>query len=769
MPARQPSPRRTVALVRAILLSATLLAAVSPFPALAQTPETLAGSQVRAAILRSVEAFRRTRNADGTWPDYAQEGGVTALAAYALLEAGVAPDDALVAPAIARTKALKNETTYVTSLKILALAGADPARYKAEIQAAAEWLASTQDPGGAWGYGQVPEDAAARARLGGTGIEAQRSEADLRRTYRRPDTSNTQFAILALAQAARAGVSLPQDVWARADRHLRATQLPGGGWGYVYHDPDPQEAYGSMTAAAVASLMLCHERLAAVEPAQTGVDRLAAAQGGLDWITQRYTLDENPNRDLAWYYFWLYGLERAGVASGRRTFGDHDWFREGAALLVAGQKPDGTWTDRLYHDALCLLFLAKGHRPLLVQRLTWAGAWRKDARDLARLVAFLGDRVGGQEVAWRTLPADARLEEWLASPILAICGRGPPRMLSANLQNLRRYVEQGGLILLDPEGGDAAFTESVRRLMKEQFPEADFRPLAADDPLAGAVHKLTPQGIEVMRIGCRDAVVLAPHGLGDAWAEADPARPDDSLRFGENLAAYAAGGRTLPDRLAQATLLALPPGAAEAPRGAARVGQVQYAGDWNPRPFALPRLLKDVSDRYAVALADRPVPVRLTDDDAATLPILYLTGHGSFALSAEEQAALRRYLDRGGFLWAMACCGVPAFDKSFRDLAAALYPDEPLALLPADHDMYAGKIGTRIERVGYSDAVRAEQPDLAAPVLFGLVRGGHLAVVYSPYGLAPGMDGLHSFGVRTVAPADARRLATNILLYALQP
>jgi len=756
--------------VRALFLSAIAAAAVSAFPLGARAAAPPTGRQVRAAILRALEALKRAQRPDGGWPDYAQKGGVTALVTYAMLQAGTSPDDKGVAAALETVRRLKNQSTYVVSLKALALASADPVRYKAEIQAAADWLVALQDATGAWGYGKPPPSLVEDLKVGGA-LQAARTEAELRRAYQRPDASNTQFAILALSEADRAGARVPIDVWRKADRHFRATQLPGGGWGYVYHDPDPAEAYGSITAAVVASLQLCHERLAKKEPAEASAERLATIERGIEWIAQNYTLKENPNRELAWYYFWLYALERAGVTSGRRTFGDHDWFREGTALLVRGQRGDGRWTDRLYHDALCLLFLAKGFKPLVVQRLQWQGQWRRDPRDLDHLVRFLDDRVGGDPVDWRSLASDSPLTDYLAAPILHVTGRGALRMLAASVPRLKEYVEQGGLILFDAQGGDAAFTESVRRMMAEQFPESKFAPLEAGHPLARAVHRLVPKDIEIMTGGCRAAVVLAPKGIGDAWAAANPDRADDALRFGENLVVYATAGQTLPDRLRVATLLEMPPQPEPliVPRAANRIGQIQHDGQWRPRPYAMPALLKDLAERFGVSINSRPIPVRLADPNRGAFNILYLTGHHTFHLSEAERASLKQFLEAGGFVWAHACCGREAFDRAVRDLVTDLFPDADLKELPPDHDLYSGKVGTRIEQVAYAPAVQAELPELDRPVLLGLERGGRLVMVYSPYGLADGLDGIRTFGARTVAPEDARRLAINILLYALEP
>ncbi len=768
----------------ALVLSAVLAGLVSAFPPAAAADEPVTGAQVRAAILRAVDALKQAQTADGTWPDYAQAGGVTALATYALLEAGVSPTDDGLARAIADVRRREHHSTYVVSLKILALATADAKRYAKEIRSAADWLVARQTASGGWGYGPPPAAALAEAKAGpptATGptngaLERARTEADLRRQYERPDASNSQFALLALAEADRAGAAVPRSVWAKADRRFRAIQLAGGGWSYLYEDPDPDDAYGSLTAAVTAGLVLCHERLADHEPPETSADRLRAIEGGLGWLAEHYTLDENPNHGLAWYYFWLYSLERLGVIAGRRTLGDHDWFREGTDLLVRGQRADGRWTRRLYNDALCLLFLAKGYEPLLVQRLRWPGPWRRDPRDLNHLVAFLGKRVGGDPVAWRTVDAAAPLKAYLAAPILHVTGRGPLRMPAGAEARLRDYVRQGGLVLVDPAEGDEALAASVGRLLAEAFPEAAFRPLPADHPLARAAHRVDPRalGLEAMPVGCRAGAVLARKPLAERWASADPARAGAALRFGENLARYATGGQALPGRLDEARVLTMPETEPPA-RGALRVGQIQHDGDWRPRPFALPRLLKHLAKRSGVKVHAVPTPVRLDKADLSGFPVLYLTGHYTFRLSAAERRALRGYLDRGGFLWAHACCGRRAFEAALRGLVAEMFPGTHLERLPADHPLYSGRPGTGpdggvgepIRSVVYAEAVRAETPDLSEPVLYGLERGGHLVLVFSPYGLADGLDGLRTYGARTVAPADARRLAGNILLHAL--
>jgi hypothetical protein len=62
----------------------------------------------------------------------------------------------------------------------------------------------------------------------------------------------------------------------------------------------------------------------------------------------------------------LYGLERVGVLTSVRALAGHAWYPEGAAVILAQQKPDGSWgematpsEDARIRTAFALLFLAR--------------------------------------------------------------------------------------------------------------------------------------------------------------------------------------------------------------------------------------------------------------------------------------------------------------------------------------------------------------------------------------------------------------------------
>jgi hypothetical protein len=160
-------------------------------------------------------------------------------------------------------------------------------------------------------------------------------------------------------------------------------------------------------------------------------------------------------------------------------------------------------------------------------------------------------------------------------------------------------------------------------------------------------------------------------------------------------------------------------------------------------------------------------PVRLTEAELVRSPMLYLTGHYGFALPAAQREALATHLRRGGFLLAEACCGRSDFDAAFRNLIESAFRDAKLKRLPADHPIFRGEPGFPLVTVKYKDAALAENPGLDRPELWGLELNGRLAVVYSPYGIGCGLDGHTCFNCRGLQDVDARRLAANVVMYAL--
>ncbi|HEX7448401.1 MAG TPA: M56 family metallopeptidase [Pirellulales bacterium] len=296
-------------------------------------------ARIRRAIDRGVAYLKAQQNDDGSWKDPPGfVGGITAICTLALLESGAVPADDAVQRALAYLRTLKPQTTYAASLATMVFCAAEPQRDQKHIQRYAKWLAEQQKQvipmRGAWGYPQAEGD-----------------------------NSNTGFAVLALYEADRAGVQVEQDVWRRTLKYWTSTQAADGAWGYKPFTPGT----GSMTCQGIACVAAACEVLDERQPDQPGP---IALQKASQWLGQHFSVEINPGitgrNAQGWRLYYLRALSRAGRLSGRREFGNHDWFAEGAKSLLALQTiPGGYWKgaghaedEPQFATSLALLFLA---------------------------------------------------------------------------------------------------------------------------------------------------------------------------------------------------------------------------------------------------------------------------------------------------------------------------------------------------------------------------------------------------------------------------
>jgi hypothetical protein len=191
------------------------------------------------------------------------------------------------------------------------------------------------------------------------------------------DNSNTQFATLAVWAAGRHDVAIEWPV-ALLNRRFRASQAPGGGWGYTYAHRSDRDATPAMTGSGLLGLAVGHG-LKATEGAdgmrpQAGAD--PAIDLGLNALGQ-HVGDAKPSpkgigrrspspRGLNFYFLWT--LERVGVLYNVKTIGGTDWYAWGADQLLEAQAQDGSWRKGDYHGAapshdtcFALLFLKRAN------------------------------------------------------------------------------------------------------------------------------------------------------------------------------------------------------------------------------------------------------------------------------------------------------------------------------------------------------------------------------------------------------------------------
>jgi hypothetical protein len=120
------------------------------------------------------------------------------------------------------------------------------------------------------------------------------------------------------------------------------------GWGYTKGQP----ITGSMTTAGVACVAIAASEL---RSAKLRARAERSVRDGIAWLGVNFAVDRNPGAGagmrggrmrgggLMWHYYYLYGLERAGVLAGVVYMGEHRWYAEGARYLVDQQLDEGSW------------------------------------------------------------------------------------------------------------------------------------------------------------------------------------------------------------------------------------------------------------------------------------------------------------------------------------------------------------------------------------------------------------------------------------------
>ncbi|RME04527.1 MAG: hypothetical protein D6805_02855 [Planctomycetota bacterium] len=161
------------------------------------------------------------------------------------------------------------------------------------------------------------------------------------------------------------------------------------GWGYRAITPSSDQkqrkispffrAYGSMTVAGIACLVICKAHLEKWAARTYKWKKLRpelnrAIRDGCAWIAKNFSVQRNPGIG-GWKWYYLYGLERAGVLSGIQYFGKYDWYLLGAKEIlkefqnnkdhISGQKGHGSSPE--IRTCYALLFLKRATVPLRQQ------------------------------------------------------------------------------------------------------------------------------------------------------------------------------------------------------------------------------------------------------------------------------------------------------------------------------------------------------------------------------------------------------------------
>jgi hypothetical protein len=409
--------------------------------------------------------------------------------------------------------------------------------------------------------------------------------------------------------------------------------------------------------------------------------------------------------------------------------------------------------------------------------------WNATPNDINNLLKGMKDQVEADyQMDIRTLDeVDSNPEN---NPILYRSGHYNFSYTPAEREKLRKYLLGGGMIVYNTGLGSAPFYRSVVHELGLIFPEQPLQRLTSDHPIfhsyydvdrvefTPAVHKAGYKGNEpwfdAVEINCRVVALVSRWGMAVGWQgevkdEYQAYRPQSAVRLGINIFAYASAMRAWVKNAAQAMKFV---DAGDTTADKVSIVQVVYDGVWKTRHAGISVLLQTFNRKTRVPVKFTLSEKRLTDPGIFDAPLMYITGHEAFELSANEKAGLKRYLDNGGFLFAEACCGRKGFDLSFRKLMASLFPADPLMRMNPTSQIF--KYPNEVTSVGVTPTLMQDLGKSSMqPILEGIVTDGHCAVIYSRFGMAGGWEMSQSPYARGYNEIGSLKMGQNILMYCI--
>ena len=361
----------------------------------APAPPPVGQKEIDAAIGRGLDSLQHAPSTAG-----GIGGNCDELILLAMIHGG--SSEKTYDPLLKNVLAAPLEWTYKVSLLAMCLEELDPTLYQNKIAQCAQFLVDNQCKNGQWSYGR-PTDATKDMKLDEP-APVRKSVATPKggakdfgapvREHKRParaipvkasrapindvgDNSNSQYASLGLRACFDANIRLPEEILQLGRRWWVESQTAdesgskagkdavstGGvqttkiqGWNYTKPGENGQNPYPAMTAGAVGACVIFEHML------KRDWKKDAVTAAGVNWLAKHWSLDLN--------YYYLYALERAGMLYGTEKIGDHDWYWEGARVIVNDQNADGSWGHRekkeenTWDTCFAILFLKKATRAI---------------------------------------------------------------------------------------------------------------------------------------------------------------------------------------------------------------------------------------------------------------------------------------------------------------------------------------------------------------------------------------------------------------------
>lgn len=763
------------------------------------------------------------------------EGGRTALVTLALLNSGVKPEDPVLSKTLEFLRGLKQKKTYVVALQNLVFAEARQLKDLPQIQKNADWLISTANYDSktgrleGWSYpaSQIADNSNTQYALLGLYAAKQAGVHIDDKVWKAIQEYYIRTQIPAGGNSGKwpyYNSGRDPDSFSMTVAGACGLIIAGMGLDESEQKLDPITGIAANCGAYSSNTALAK---------------------GMNWIGAKFTFDSHKSTfynvyglerlgrlsgqrfidKYDWYREGCEKLIRMQVMEGPSR----------GAIVAENASPIDTVP--IISTSFALLFLSKGRTPVLISKFAWGNSqnrdgafveiptgpegqvnWNRKHNDTRHVVEFCSKELfNGVPLSWQVYDVRRRnfendpdgrgkgksskekiLEEvggLLQSPVLYINGHGKIVLTPIQEEIIKTYLDEGGFLLAEACCGDPAFAASFRDLIQRLFPDNQLRKMPPEHAIWKMFPGITPLDfpeLEILDRGCRTACVFSPVPLAGYWEE-QKYSPKDSRNptnrgekaycLARNIVAYATGMELPKPKLSRQQIYKGE--IAGVTRSHFKAAQLKLNGDPEPAPDALKNLMSYLRENARLEVAQNTVILQPHDEQLFRFKFNYMHGRKPVELTDIELENIQSNLQTGGLLLADAACNGyeqwKAFDKSFRDMCAKMFPeqklvmiqektedgkDEPLFKIARDAGINLRNVRCRRELTGGN----GPEPEMRNYPVFleGIKIDGRWVVIYSKYDIGCAIEGHKAADCLGYDKESALRIASAVVLYSLK-
>lgn len=184
-------------------------------------------------------------------------------------------------------------------------------------------------------------------------------------------------------------------------------------------------------------------------------------------------------------------------------------------------------------------------------------------------------------------------------------------------------------------------------------------------------------------------------------------------------------------------------------------------GDWYNDPEVLPNLAKFINQETGSDIPIDQSVVRAGESRLFEYPFVYMTGHGNVRFTENEINNLRKWMLRGGFLYADDDYGM---DESFRREIKRIFPERELIEIDSSHPLFTSYFD-------FSDGLpKIHEHDDQPPQAFAMFDdNGRMMMLYTyETNISDGWADPDTHGNPPELREIALRFGLNIVYYVMQ-